>query len=395
MSYMSAAHQSLQQGLHFYPFFNPVVGGSNSMPPIYPLQHQHQQSPYMVPTQITSPSQSHMNSYPVSPHQVAYNGNGNYWANAFYPQTSRDSTERTSSVCSSSLTDKSMIQSSCDDERGKQNCNLIVNYLPAEMTEMEFGRMFAALGPIESVKLVCDPITHNSLGYGFIKFFDPGSAAKAIQTLNGLRICNKEIKVSVARPSCKEIKDANLYVSNLPSWVETSDHLEQLFSPYGTIVSTRLLLNQNLKPRGVGFVRFNLHQEAEMAMKTLNRVILENCTAPLTIRFAKRSHALMAEGTHFANFAPRRQPGIVLQVNFLDPTIHEIELHNIFGQFGHVLDISIIRSRWNTRKSYALVTMQDVASASAAINYLNGSFVGSKKVRITLSEDHIGKKGRY
>ena len=35
-----------------------------------------------------------------------------------------------------------------------------------------------------------------SLGYGFINYHNPDDAGKAIQTLNGLRLQNKTIKVN-------------------------------------------------------------------------------------------------------------------------------------------------------------------------------------------------------
>ena len=41
-------------------------------------------------------------------------------------------------------------------------------------------------------------------------------AAHAISTLNGLQVQNKRLKVSFARPSGEDIKETNLYVTNLP-----------------------------------------------------------------------------------------------------------------------------------------------------------------------------------
>lgn len=41
-------------------------------------------------------------------------------------------------------------------------------------------------------------------------------AAKAINQLNGLEVQNKRLKVSYARPSGEDIKDTNLYITNLP-----------------------------------------------------------------------------------------------------------------------------------------------------------------------------------
>ncbi|CDQ62186.1 unnamed protein product [Oncorhynchus mykiss] len=121
--------------------------------------------------------------------------------------------------------------------------NLIVNYLPQNMTQEEFRSLFGSIGEIESCKLVRDKITGQSLGYGFVNYIDPKDAEKAINTLNGLRLQTKTIKVSYARPSSASIRDANLYVSGLPKTMTQKD-LEQLFSQYGRIITSRILVDQ-------------------------------------------------------------------------------------------------------------------------------------------------------
>ncbi|KAL4688271.1 hypothetical protein H8959_004523 [Pygathrix nigripes] len=81
--------------------------------------------------------------------------------------------------------------------------NLIVNYLPQNMTQDEFQSLFGSIGDIESCKLVRDKITGQSLGYGFVNYSDPNDADKAINTLNGLKLQTKTIKVgaSFSNPS--------------------------------------------------------------------------------------------------------------------------------------------------------------------------------------------------
>lgn len=43
--------------------------------------------------------------------------------------------------------------------------NLIVNYLPQNMTQEEFKSLFGSIGEIESCKLVRDKITGNNVAY--------------------------------------------------------------------------------------------------------------------------------------------------------------------------------------------------------------------------------------
>lgn len=55
-----------------------------------------------------------------------------------------------------------------------------------------------------------------------------------------IKFYKKQFKVSFARPSSEAIKGANLYVSGLPKHMTQQD-LENLFSPYGRIITSRIL----------------------------------------------------------------------------------------------------------------------------------------------------------
>ncbi|XP_073993914.1 ELAV like RNA binding protein found in neurons isoform X7 [Rhodnius prolixus] len=177
--------------------------------------------------------------------------------------------------------------------------NLIVNYLPQTMTQEEIRSLFSSIGDVESCKLIRDKVTGQSLGYGFVNYHRPEDAEKAINTLNGLRLQNKTIKVSFARPSSEAIKGANLYVSGLPKNMAQQD-LENLFSPYGRIITSRILCdnitvrqfvgggadNVPCLSKGVGFIRFDQRVEAERAIQELNGTVPKGSTEPITVKFA-------------------------------------------------------------------------------------------------------------
>ncbi|XP_022089197.1 ELAV-like protein 3 isoform X3 [Acanthaster planci] len=167
--------------------------------------------------------------------------------------------------------------------------NLIVNYLPQHMSQDEMRSLFGKFGDIESCKLIRDKITGQSLGYGFVNYMKPADAAKALAMLNGLRLSSKMIKVSYARPSSQAIKDANLYISGIPKSYKQED-LDKLFAPYGHIITSRLLYDQDSgttgRSRGVGFVRFDKRVEAERAIEALHDKTPEHGTDPLIVKFA-------------------------------------------------------------------------------------------------------------
>ncbi|KAM3964046.1 LOW QUALITY PROTEIN: sex-lethal [Aphomia sociella] len=172
---------------------------------------------------------------------------------------------------------------------GGDNCrtNLIVNYLPQTMTEKDLYAMFMAIGPIESCRVMKDFKTGYSYGFGFVNFTREEDAARAIETFNGYQLRNKRLKVSYARPSGDDIKETNLYVTNLPRAI-TEDQLETIFGKYGRIVQKHILRDKsNGTPRGVAFVRFDKREEAQEAIAALNNVIPEGGTEPLSVKVAE------------------------------------------------------------------------------------------------------------
>jgi len=180
------------------------------------------------------------------------------------------------------------VSSNGEKEMDEDNkTNLIVNYLPQTMTQEEIRSLFSSIGEVESCKLIRDKVTvGQSLGYGFVNYHRADDATKAIQTLNGLRLQNKTIKVSYARPSSEAIKGANLYVSGLPKHMTQPD-LERLFSCSGNIITSRILCdNITGLSKGVGFIRFDQRVEAERAIQKLNGTIPEGATEPVTVKFA-------------------------------------------------------------------------------------------------------------
>jgi len=183
--------------------------------------------------------------------------------------------------------------------------NLIVNYLPQNMTQEEIKALFSSIGPVDSCKLIKDKLSGQSLGYSFVNFSKPEDAEKAIATLNGMRLQNKTIKVSLARPSSDSIKNANLYVCGLPKEFNQAD-LEQMFNPFGAIISSKILTDPKTGvSKGVGFVRFDQRIEAENAINTLNNKIHENIPEPLIVKFANSPTSIKSVmGLPLAPFVP-------------------------------------------------------------------------------------------
>ncbi|KAA3673014.1 ELAV like protein 2/3/4 [Paragonimus westermani] len=184
--------------------------------------------------------------------------------------------------------------------------NLIVNYLPPFMSQEEVKALFSSIGEVESCKLVREKATGESLGYAFVKYIRAADAEKAIRTLNGLRLQNKTIKVSLARPSSESIKGANLYICGLPKKM-TQAELEELFNQCGRIITARILYdNKTGLSRGVAFIRFDQRHEAELAIRRLNGYQAppehpnDAPSEPITVKFANSPNSIRHDSLSLA-----------------------------------------------------------------------------------------------
>ncbi|XP_037935342.1 protein elav isoform X2 [Teleopsis dalmanni] len=327
--------------------------------------------------------------------------------------------------------------------------NLIVNYLPQTMSEDEIRSLFSSVGEIESVKLIrdksqvfMDPLNPQgatkgqSLGYGFVNYVRPQDAEQAVNVLNGLRLQNKTIKVSFARPSSDAIKGANLYVSGLPKSMSQQE-LEAIFAPFGSIITSRILQNagNDAQTKGVGFIRFDKREEATRAIIALNGTTPNNCTDPIVVKFSNTPgstskiiqpqlpaflnpqlvrriggamHTPVNKG--LARFSP--MAGDMLDVMLpnglgaaaaaastlasgpggaypifiynLAPETEESALWQLFGPFGAVQSVKIVKDpTTNQCKGYGFVSMTNYDEAAMAIRALNGYTLGNRVLQVS------------
>ncbi|VDL59550.1 unnamed protein product [Hymenolepis diminuta] len=270
---------------------NSVKHSSKSLQVNSPRKFQQQES-YIQQSSDTSyyPSESSYEPLTPGPNSSGYQASRNFSSRPSSNNYFFTPSPGNVSVSSGNITMGSLESDQQSDLMNKTN--LIVNYLPPYMTQDEVKALFSSIGEVESCKLVREKTSGESLGYAFVKFVRAADAEKAIHTLNGLRLQNKTIKVSIARPSSESIKGANLYICGLPRKM-TQNELEDLFSHCGKIITARILYdNKTGLSRGVAFIRFDQRHEAEQAIRRLNgyQPPADHPSAPpnepITVKFA-------------------------------------------------------------------------------------------------------------
>ena len=328
----------------------------------------------------------------------------------------------------------------------KANTNLIVNYLPQSLSEDDLRTLFSAVGIVQSCKLIKDKASGTSLGYGFVNYGTAAEAELAIQKLNGYHLESKVLKVSYARPSSVAIKNANVYVANLPPQLSHTE-LEALFQPYGSIITSKILVDPDTGlGKGVGFVRFDKYAEAETAITALNGKQLVGSQQPLMVKFANPPKVTPQSGspistqmglqkrvtqtyTSGGTIGPIRHTPTVANMRFnpvsslstlngvttnpvaalaavagatgltginpatgswcifvynLPESCQDTLLYQLFSPFGAITSVNIIRDlKVGTSKRYGFVNMMNYDDAYRAILALDGHICEGKPLQVS------------
>ncbi|KAI4295671.1 hypothetical protein L6164_035690 [Bauhinia variegata] len=226
--------------------------------------------------------------------------------------------------------------------------NVFVKNLSESTTDDDLKQTFGEFGTITSAVVMRDG-EGKSRCFGFVNFENSDDAARAVEALNGKKIDDKEWYVGKAQKkserelelklrfeqSMKEAADkyqgANLYVKNLDDSIG-DDKLKELFSPFGTITSCKVMKDPNGISRGSGFVAFSTPEEASRALLEINGKMV--VSKPLYVALAQRKEDRRARlQAQFAQMRPvAMAPSVAPRVPLYPPGGPGIGQQIFYGQ---------------------------------------------------------------
>jgi RNA recognition motif-containing protein len=148
-------------------------------------------------------------------------------------------------------------------------------------------------------------------------------------------------------------RQLNLIVNYLPDEF-TEPKLQEMFSMCGRVQSIRIMRHNNGSSRGFGFVSFSTEQEAKCAIAMYNGFSIGN-------KRLKVAHARPGGTRKNSNVFVKNIP----------PHWQDVDLQQLFGQFGHMLEARFF-SRGGKRERSALIRFDQSQMAQAAIRALDG-----------------------
>ncbi|GJQ68126.1 hypothetical protein Trydic_g10713 [Trypoxylus dichotomus] len=158
--------------------------------------------------------------------------------------------------------------------------HIFVGDLSPEIETQTLREAFAAFGEISDCRVVRDPQTLKSKGYGFVSFIKKAEAESAIAAMNGQWLGSRSIRTNWAtrKPpapknevNAKPLTFDEVYNQSSPTNCTvycggitnglTEELMQKTFAPFGTIQEIRVF-----KEKGYAFVRFSTKESATHAI---------------------------------------------------------------------------------------------------------------------------------
>ncbi|GMT30362.1 hypothetical protein PFISCL1PPCAC_21659, partial [Pristionchus fissidentatus] len=150
-----------------------------------------------------------------------------------------------------------------------------VGDLHPEVTEATLFAQFSAVGPLASVHVCREADTRRSRGFGYVNFEERADAQRALETMNFTPLCGRPIRIMWHSKDAAnhQFNTANIVVRNIDQAVD-SKLLHDTFARFGTILSCKVVVDQEGNSRGFGYVNFQTEEEARKAIETANGEIV-------------------------------------------------------------------------------------------------------------------------
>ncbi|KAI0706078.1 hypothetical protein BC835DRAFT_1312071 [Cytidiella melzeri] len=271
--------------------------------------------------------------------------------------------------------------------------------------------IFAVAGPVQHVKIIPDRnYQHGGLNYGFVEYMDMRAAETALQTLNGRKIFDTEIRVNWAYQGQQNKEDTSnhyhVFVGDLSPEVN-DEVLAKAFSAFGTLSDARVMWDMNSgKSRGYGFLAFRDKTDAEQAIATMNgewlgsRAIRVNWANQKTqgappVGMGRPGGGAGSTGNVPApmNFSggPLSYDGVVTQTPAYNSTVYvgnlvpyctQADLIPLFQSIGYLSEI-----RMQADRGFAFVKLDTHEHAAMAIVQLQGQMVHGRPIKCSWGKD--------
>ncbi|KAG6917977.1 hypothetical protein DXG01_017161 [Tephrocybe rancida] len=272
--------------------------------------------------------------------------------------------------------------------------NVFIKNLDEAIDNKALHDTFAAFGNVLSCKVATDE-HGRSKGYGFVHYETSEAGEQAIKAVNGMLLNDKKVYVGLhisrkeRQSKLDEIKAqfTNLYVKNLDTEV-TQEEFEKLFSAYGTVTSALVSVDEEGKSKGFGFVNFEKHEDAQIAVDELNDSELngKKLFVSRAQKKAEREEELRKSYEQAKMEKLSKYQGVNLYIKNLEDDVDDEKLRAEFEPFGAVTSCKVMLDDKGVSKGFGFVCFSSPDEATKAVAEMNNKMIGTKPLYVSLAQ---------
>jgi len=254
----------------------------------------------------------------------------------------------------------------------QNSVSLYVGDLAPEVTENMLFDKFEAVGRVSSIRVCRDAITRRSLGYAYVNFENPLDAERALDTMNFDPIKGRPCRImwSQRDPSVRRSGLGNIFIKSLHHDIDNKA-LFDTFSAFGNILSCKVVVDNEGKSRGYGFVHYETQAAADLAIQKVNGMLL-NDVKVFVGPFKSKRERMDDQDRHFAQFKN-------VYVKNLPLNTTEEQLIALFQPFGKIQSPKM-------GAGFGFVCFEETDAAQKAVQALNGSMYEGKELFVTRAQ---------
>ncbi|XP_047174630.1 polyadenylate-binding protein 7-like [Vigna umbellata] len=255
--------------------------------------------------------------------------------------------------------------------------SLYVGDLHPDVTDTQLFQAFREFESLSSVRVCRDSMTRTSLRYGYVNFMSQQDAIRAIKVKNNSYLFGKVMRVmwSHRDPNARKSGRGNVFVKNLAESIDNAV-LHDLFQKYGNVLSSKVVVYDDGKSKGYGFVQFESEESANSAIENLNGSTVRDKQIYVGKFVRKGDRIVPGNDSKYTN----------LYIKNLDSDITEALLQEKFSTFGKIISLAIAKDDNGLSKGFAFVNYDRPDDARKAMEAMNGSQFGSKNLYVARAQ---------
>ena len=255
-------------------------------------------------------------------------------------------------------------------KRDRENSTITVTNLGADVVELDLRKFFRDCGTIKSVNIV--PHANNGTAVATVEFETPEDVSTA-RVRNGKDLNGHEVHIQSSSRS-------TLYVTNYPPEFD-EPAVRKLFEGYGEVVNVRFPSLKFNSRRRFCYVQFLDAEQAQAAENAMDGKMLDG---------QHRLVAKISDPEAKKNRGGPQAEGREVFVKNLDNTADTEEIKALFGQYGNVVSMNLLKRADGKRLGNGFVVYSTADQAAKAVEEGNNKPFHDRILNISLATPRGG-----